>query len=271
MMLKRFLARANHSTFWRQPVRVWGSVFTAPTFDRLISLHAHRLGWMGSTERAFLRSIVCHDSIVADVGANQGLYSVWLARLAAGGHIYAFEPDPELFRCLEGNVRNNGLTNISAIQAAASNRSGTLAFIVNELNRGDNRVSTGPDAASSQKQVTAVTVDEAVGHSRMDILKIDAQGFEFDVLLGAQGTLQNNQDLIILFEFWPYGLRHIGCQPAKLLDLLRDAGFRIFGLGQHGRLGAMPKETLTWRRAGQYCNLVASRQIEPSVILNSAS
>jgi FkbM family methyltransferase len=259
-MLKPFLSRLNQSSLWQQQVKVWESVYTAPTLDRLLSLHAHRLGWMGYAEKRFLRSVVRRDSIVADVGANQGLYTLWLARVATSGHVYSFEPDPDLFQCLEKNVRINQLTNISLIRAAASNRSGILSFAVNELNRGDNRVSTNPDETLKGKRVPAVTIDETVTSPCLDLLKIDVQGFEIEVLLGAQKTLMNNPGLMIEFEFWPYGLRRCGHQPNELLDLLQEAGFRISALGRDGRPGSLPKEALSWKRETQYCNLVASRR-----------
>jgi FkbM family methyltransferase len=255
-MLKPFLSKLNQLPLWRQQVRVWDSVYTTPTLDRLVSLHAHRLGWMGSSEKRFLRSVLHHDSIVADVGANQGLYTLWLARVAAGGHVYAFEPDPELFECLEQNVRKNELTNISAIQAAASDRSGTLALTANKLNRGDNRVTKNP---SSLEQVKAVTLDEILADSRLDLLKIDVQGFEIEVLLGAHETLRKDPGLTIAFEFWPYGLRQAGHQPIELLDLLREAGFQIAALGRDGTLGHVPKAAPGWKKEMQYCNLIASR------------
>jgi predicted O-methyltransferase YrrM len=104
-----FLPRLNQSSCWRKKIRVWDSVYTAPTLDRLISLQAHRFGWMGRAEKTFLSSAVHRGSIVADVGANQGLYTLWLACAATNGHVYAFEPDPDLFQCLENNVRTNHL------------------------------------------------------------------------------------------------------------------------------------------------------------------
>jgi FkbM family methyltransferase len=256
-MLKSVLSSINQIPLWRWPVKVWGSVYTAPTFDRLASLHAHRLGWMGKTEKKFLASIVQRDSIVADIGANQGLYALWLARIARNGHVYAFEPDPKLFECLEWNVRNNRLKNVSAIRAAASNRSGTVAFVANGLNRGDNRVTN--DRGLACEQVKAMTIDEILAHSRLDLLKIDVQGFEVEVLLGARQTLGNNQDLIIVFEFWPYGLRLIGRQPGELLDLLREAGFSISTLDRQGRLVTISQEILHWKRKTQYCNLIARK------------
>src|ERR1700732_2474339 len=255
--MRSFLSELNQSSLWRRKVRLWNSVYVAPTLDRLISLHAHRFGWMGCAEKRFLRSVVRDDSIVADVGANQGLYTLWLARVATGGHVYAFEPDPQLFECLEQNVRNNQLTNISAIRAAASDRSGTLALTANKLNRGDNRVTRNPD--SGLDEVKAVTLDETLSHSRLDLLKIDVQGFEIEVLQGARETIGNNRDLTILFEFWPYGFRKTGHRPTELLELLRETGFQIAALVHNGRTGVLPKTALMWEKEMQYCNLVATR------------
>ena len=214
---------------------------------------------MGCAEKRFLSSVARYDTIVADVGANQGLYTLLLARVATGGHIYAFEPDPDLFRCLENNVRTNHLQNVSTIQAAASNHSGTLAFTTNRLNRGDNRVDAKAFREMSTQQVQAVTLDEIISHQRLDLLKIDVQGFEIEVLLGAQKTLQANPAITIVFEFWPYGLRQAGHRPNELWDLLQEAGFSIAALAQDGRLGAAPPEALRWERKTQYCNFIAQR------------
>ena len=258
--MRSFLSELNQSSLWRRKVRVWDSVYTAPTLDRLVSLHAHRFGWMGCAEKRFLRSVVRDDSIVADVGANQGLYTLWLARVATGGTVYAFEPDPDLFQCLENNVRTNHLLNVSTIQAAASNRSGTLAFTTNGLNRGDNRIDAKALPDTSTQQVQAVILDEIISDRCLDLLKVDVQGFEIEVLLGAQKTLSANPALTIVFEFWPCGLRQAGHRPIELWDLLQEAGFSIAALGHNGRLDPAPQEALRWERKTQYCNLIAQRQ-----------
>jgi FkbM family methyltransferase len=259
VQMRSLLSKLNQSSLWRRKVRLWDSVYTAPTLDRLVSLYVHRFGWMGSAEKRFLSSVARYDTIVADVGANQGLYTLWLAQVATGGHIYAFEPDPDLFQCLENNVRTNQLRNVSAIQAAASNRSGTLAFTTNGLNRGDNRIDAKAFRDTGTQQVQAVTLDEIVSDRRLDLLKIDVQGFEIEVLLGAQKTLRANPAVTIVFEFWPYGLRQAGHRPNELWDLLQEAGFSIAALAHDGRLGAAPPEALRWERKTQYCNLIAQR------------
>jgi FkbM family methyltransferase len=122
-------------------------------------------------------------------------------RVATRGTVYAFEPDPELFECLEQNVRNNQLTNISAIRATASNCSGTLALSTNGLNRGDNRIDAKALHDTGMQQVQAVTLDEIVSDRCLDLLKIDVQGFEIEVLLGAQKTLSANPALTIVLNF----------------------------------------------------------------------
>jgi FkbM family methyltransferase len=257
--MRSFLSELNQSLLWRRKVRLWDSVYTAPTLDRLISLHAHRFGWMGCAEKRFLRSVVRADSIVADVGANQGLYTLWLSRVATRGHVYAFEPDPDLFQCLKNNVRTNQLQNVSTIQAAASNYSGTLAFTTNGLNRGDNRIDAKALHDTGTRQVQAVTLDEIVSDRRLDLLKVDVQGFEIEVLLGAQKILLSSPHLTIVFEFWPYGLRQTGHRPTELWNLLREAGFSIHALGDDGGLDTAPQEALRWERKTQYCNLIAHR------------
>jgi FkbM family methyltransferase len=255
--MRPLVSRLNHSPLWHQEIRLWDSVFTAPTLDRLAALCAHRFGWMGSAEKSFLGSIVRDDSIIADVGANQGVYSLWLAGLASKGRVYAFEPDPELFRCLEGNTTKNQLSNLLPIQAAASNQPGTLSFAVNRLNRGDNRVTAQAGEDADIMEVRAVRLDDAISDLRLDVLKIDVQGFEIEVLLGAQEILRANPNLTILFEFWPYGLRQAGHSTTELWNLLKEAGFSIAALDRDGKLATVTQELFSWKRKTQYCNLIA--------------
>jgi FkbM family methyltransferase len=181
-----------------------------------------------------------------------------LAHIAIEGHVYALEPNPELFKYLEENIRDNALTNVSPIRAAASKSVRTLPFTANKLNRGDNRVTR--NAALDVERMRAVTLDEAIGGSRLDLLKIDVPGFEVEVLLGAQQTLENDSRLIVAFEFWPYGLRQAGHEPMELLNLLRAAGFSIAALSSQGKLTAISRKVLNWTRKTQYCNLIASRE-----------
>lgn len=246
---------------FRTATRVWGFDLTPPTLDRKLALLAHRWGLLGQAERRFLEHSLSPDSVLIDVGANQGLYSLLASRLSPQGSIFAVEPDPDLHLCLEQNIFTNGLKNIRAIRCAASDRPGMLRFAPGRLNRGDNRVQAQAQDQSSAVsfEVPANRLDDLVPATKVDLLKVDVQGWEIPVLKGAERILSENRSIIVLIEFWPFGLRAAGFEPPELLDRLKGHGFHLRRLGQKGRLEALAGSAAGWRRAKQYVNLVACR------------
>ena len=84
-----------------------GFRFSPPTLDRWVALQAHRFGLMGKAEFLFFDSLIERNWHVADVGANQGLYTLYFSRQSPEGRVYAFEPDPRLFSALKENVQRN--------------------------------------------------------------------------------------------------------------------------------------------------------------------
>src|SRR5262249_15303601 len=71
------------------------------------------------------------------------------------------------------------------------------------------------------------TLDEVMRDSHVDFIKVDVQGWELEVLRGMEGVLRKNPAVRIYLEFWPYGLRNAGCEPAELLKYLIDTGFEL--------------------------------------------
>jgi FkbM family methyltransferase len=258
-MLRTFLGWINHSIVWKKPVNVWDASFLPPTFDRWLALQAHRFGIMGAAEIEFLRRFVRPNWRIADVGANQGIYALLLSRLASLGQVYAFEPDPSLFGSLQENVRRNDAKNVSLFNAAAASQVAKLVLRPGRLNRGDNRFVPHQPSDISGVEVDAIPLDQALPESRLNLLKIDVQGFEVEVLKGAQQLLQNSPTLLIQLEFWPHGLRLANSDPVELIDLLTAAGFFLFRTGKPGSLEPFSFQERAWRRSGQFCNLVASR------------
>jgi hypothetical protein len=61
----------------------------------------------------------------------------------------------------------------------------------------------------------------------VDFIKIDVQGWEFEVLKGMAQIWRANPALSVYFEFWPFGLRRAGCDPAELLRFVQEAGFQL--------------------------------------------
>jgi FkbM family methyltransferase len=253
---------------WRQPVSIRGMIFSPPTLDRWAALQAIRFGLMGKAEFLFFERSIQPNWQIADVGANQGVYTVYFSRQAAQGRVYAFEPDQDLFAKLNENVRRNGVKNVSLFNAAVASQPGKLSFRAGRFNRGDNRIVSDQMPRSGAVEVNAIPLDQAVTAGQLNLLKVDVQGFEVEVLVGARRLLESNPDLMILLEFWPHGLRLAGHSPEKLLDILYKAGFSLFRLLASSDCEPFTYRTTDWKRASQFCNLIATRGRNPSEFEN---
>jgi FkbM family methyltransferase len=224
------LLAVNRWPVWRRRVHVWGFDVTPTTFDRCLALWLHKLGWMGRDATAQFPRFVRAGMTVLDVGANQGLYALFLARLAGPtGRVFAFEPHPELFAAAQANCIANGMGTISLYPYALGSEPATLRLFGSLLNAGDNRLSTG--SASSTQSVSEVLVrrlDDVLPDVDPDFIKIDVQGWELEVLRGMSRTLEKNRPMTIYFELWPKGLRAAKTSAVELLAFLQGHGFRLY-------------------------------------------
>ncbi|MBV8376225.1 MAG: FkbM family methyltransferase [Verrucomicrobia bacterium] len=253
------LQKLNDLGIWRQRVSVFGHVFRTSTLDRLASLFLHKFGILGREEIGILRRFVRNGMTVVDIGANQGLYTLLLAELARPGKIHAFEPHPMLYQQVVENLRENRIENVECHQTALSNSTGFLTLQLGHLNLGDNYIVADGAKVSVTAQVPAATLDDLFEGTKIDFLKIDVQGWEAAVLAGGRSVLEENPKIILLFEFWPYGLRRAGVDPQAFLSYLIELGFSIYGLSK-SRLVLLQKKVLPNQSTElAYCNLVALR------------
>ena len=209
-------------------------------------------------ERQLLKRTLCDGAVVVDAGANIGIYSQFLARcVGPTGVVHSFEPSPENFKRLQSATRK--LANVRLSQAAVGECSGTSKLYVSDNLNVDHR--TYPTEGESRRSVPVDIValdDYFKPGERVDLIKMDIQGYELHALSGANRVLADNPDAKLLLEFWPYGLKQAGANWIDLITTLQSKNMAVCQVTKH-RLVPFRSESV---REGpdSYANLFASRK-----------
>jgi FkbM family methyltransferase len=185
-------------------------------------------------ERQLLKRILSAGDVVVDAGANIGIYSQFLARcVGATGNVHSFEPSPENFKRLESAVRRH--TNVRVSNAAVGERSGRSKLYVSDKLNVDHR--TYPIEGDSRPAVPIDIIaldDYFKPGERVDLIKMDIQGYELHALRGASRVLADNPKAKLLLEFWPYGLEQAGANWLEFIETLRAKNLSIAQVTNHG-------------------------------------
>lgn len=183
--------------------------------------------WVDSSQRrhalAFFRRYLRAGDVVADIGANIGDVAIVCARAAGPrGSVHAFEPHPRVFGWLGQNVELNGLANVHMTNTALGERDGALD-ISNDRRDDMNRVLPAGGGIS----VPVRRLDDLLeGAERVDLLKIDVEGFELFVLRGAPRVLERTHAVYI--EVGVEHFREFGYSCAEVFALLTSNGFALY-------------------------------------------
>jgi FkbM family methyltransferase len=155
--------------------------------------------WLGSYEnekRKLFEQVIGKESVVFDIGANVGFYTLLAAAITAPkGKVVAFEPLPRNLALLRRHLALNKISNVIIFEAAVTDRSGTALFVA------DSDPSMAKIATSGKLKVKAVALDDLVSSGVVPApthLKIDVEGAEARVLLGAEQLLRTHQPQIFL-------------------------------------------------------------------------
>jgi FkbM family methyltransferase len=161
--------------------------------------------------------------LIIDCGANIGLSVIYFKKLFPIAKIIAFEPDKKIFEMLEKNIQAFNFNDVELINRAVWTSEGELTFIAEGTLGG--KVDLEPsETAKNIIKVKSVRLKDFL-NSKIDFLKIDIEGAEYEVLLDAKESLRNVQSLF--FEFHgsknnkEHALHHI-------LNTVSEAGFQYY-------------------------------------------
>lgn len=195
---------------------------------RAFKAHADR------AERKLLRSILSAGAVVVDAGANIGVYSRFLSRtIGPTGVVHSFEPSPANFRRLQSATRN--LANVRLSQAALGESSGKSKLYVSDKLNVDHRTYATEGDSRCAVPIDIVALDDYFKPGqRVDLIKMDIQGYELHALRGTNRVLVDNPAAKLLLEFWPYGLEQAGATWLELIDTLRVKNMSISQITNYG-------------------------------------
>jgi FkbM family methyltransferase len=211
-------------------------------------------------ERRLLRNILFPGAVVVDAGANIGIYSQFLSRcVGSTGVVHSFEPAPDNFKRLCAATRN--LSNVRLAQAAVGERSGeTRLYISDKLNVDHRAYKTDGDSRRTIPTEMIVLDDYFKPGQRVDLIKMDIQGYELHALRGAKRVLQENPDINLLLEFWPSGLKQAGGSWEELVEMLQGFSMNLTLVGNYGLIpfaAHIVRSDISW-----YVNLFACRRTD---------
>jgi FkbM family methyltransferase len=132
---------------------------------------------------------------IVDVGANAGMFTHLLWSIKPEAEIFAFEPLPRMNQKIRAWA-DRTKAKLTLFQRAVSDRCGMATFCADT----ENDTSASLQLSGDQRkgfQVEMVTLDSAVPDRPIFLIKIDVEGFEPEVLVGAKRTLQNARFLVI--------------------------------------------------------------------------
>ena len=171
--------------------------------------------------------------IVIDIGAHIGLYTIIGAkRVGAQGKVVAIEADPENFEMLNRNIKLNQLTNVIPLNYAVYSKETKIKLYLPSGESGFTKYNTiMPNWINTQEkfvEVNANTLDyllqlNKIRQEKVDWIKIDVEGAEFEVLKGATNVLSKSKDVAILMEL--HGPPHI--YRPKVEELVNLYNFKI--------------------------------------------
>jgi FkbM family methyltransferase len=210
-------------------------VHQLPLFDKIfLPLYSAYKTYFEAGPVDRLQEFVPPGSLVIDVGANVGFFSVRFANwVGDSGKVISIEPEDRNCHILLAALGRRGLSNrVHLLKAVAAAAAGTMFLEINPLHPADHKLSRD----GTGLPVTAVTLDDLVedeGHLRPALVKIDVQGAEMMVLKGANGILKDARPALFV-ELHEEGLNKFGTSVSAILEHLSGYGYEPYWLMRKG-------------------------------------
>lgn len=214
-----------------QDIRLWYF------FDSDIGRSLYLTGSFENETLSLIKQIIRPGNVIFDIGANIGQFSVFMSKCLAGsGIVYAIEPYGKNIQLIKKNIEINKVNNISIHQIAIAEASGPTILRVYSDYAYNSLLLIDRKKLLREETVEAQTLDDFVEKNRItriDLLKIDIEGFELSAFKGAVETLKKLKPAIIA-EIQPLNIKALGIGRQDIIDYLSVFGYEAFLITNRG-------------------------------------
>lgn len=187
---------------------------------------------------AFFKSCCGEGATILDIGAHIGLFSVLAAKTAGEyGKIFSFEPAFTTIPVLQQTIRINELgSSITPVNQAMGKDVRRADFFVstNEADNGNSLISYKQDRKLTRVEVDMNTIDNFVMTKKLakiNFIKIDVEGAEYDTLLGGQQVFKKYKPHVIV-SIHPEAIEKKGDKLEDIFSLVEDMRYDIICSGK---------------------------------------
>ena len=235
--------------------RIWtGHLLKLLGGEMIVTPHLLNVGFNEPHVTRMLTSLIQPGDTFVDVGANIGYYSVLGAfRAWPDGRVWTFEPQPRAYQLHSDNLMMNGFDVIAERhRLALSDHDGVaeMRFFEDYEATATLREMPSDYVENTERQTgrTSQTIEVPVARlddimrdvSRIDVMKIDAEGHEPAIIRGAREIIERSPKIKIVMEFVPTDIGRV--EAAAHLSLLRNLGLSIWIIEHDGTLSPQPDD-----------------------------
>ena len=199
----------------------------------------------------FVYDYLQNGDTFVDVGSNIGLVTLTAAvKAGPSGKVYSIEPHPAIFLNLKGNIQLNSFDNIHTFNTALGNQKGKINF---SDSRSDSMNSISEDSSGISVPICKLD-DLPISEQSIALIKIDVEGYEQFVLLGALNKLKITK--CVYFETLEKLYKKYNYTHEDVFNILRNEGFNLY------RLRDKKISLLNYRLSENDLDIIAIRDLD---------
>lgn len=230
-LLSKLLIRTKISPFFKIQRKGYRLRFYSSSYSRVL--------WINNNYENpvldFIHDYLREGDILIDIGANIGVVTVESSLIVGSkGKIYSIEPHPKTFEFLKGNIAFNRITNIETFNVALGNNNGVILFSNERSDDQNSIIDSGKGI-----EIPIHRLDDLMNLSHITLIKIDVEGYEKFVLMGATQLLKVTD--CIYFEAVEHAMKKYGYSFEDVYDILASNGFQLFRISGNKEISSITR------------------------------